>query len=144
MLLDRVEVKSVNEWFNVDGVPTYDNIYYNAGLFANRDEQWTSDTRDILCRYNFYVSNLQKTHSRTVYGFIDLLGDLGGVLEVIMVVMGAILYPIAEHHYTLQAAKRIFMARTSDPKLFKNTVKGNLNLETNDKILRYTDQKIIE
>ena len=40
-------------------------------------------------------------HTREVYGFIDILGDLGGVLEVIMVVMGGILMPISEHHFIL-------------------------------------------
>ena len=72
-----------------------------------------------------------------------MLGDLGGVLEVIMVCTGALLFPISEHHYTLQAAKRIFMARTKDPNLFKNLAKGNLNAENNKKILKYTDENLI-
>ena len=76
------------------------------------------ENKHILVRINFFISDLQKMHQRAVYGFIDLLGDLGGVLEVIMVLTGAILMPIAEHHFTLQAAKRIFMARTKDSKLF--------------------------
>ena len=59
------------------------------------------DTKHILVRTNFYISDLEKKHARAVYGFIDLLGDLGGVLEVIMVFTGAVLLPISEHHYTL-------------------------------------------
>ena len=59
-----------------------------------------------------------------MYGFIDLLGDLGGVLEVIMVVAGGLLFPISEHHFTLQAAKRMFLARSSDPDVFNTGGSG--------------------
>ena len=82
-------------------------------------------------------------HLREVYSFIDILGDLGGVLEVIMVVMGGLLLPIAEHHFTLQAAKRIFMAKSSDPKLFLSKKFGNCDLEMNSKMIKNTDEKMI-
>ena len=36
------------------------------------------------------------THARKIYGFIDLLGDLGGVTEVIMLVFGFLLFPVSE------------------------------------------------
>ena len=83
-------------------------------------------------------------HLRQVYGLLDILGDLGGVLEVIMVVMGALLMPIAEHHFTLQAAKRIFMAKTTDPKLFLNKKYGNCNQDVNEKLIKYTEPKTIK
>lgn len=100
-MLDKIDVASINSWFNVDGAPTYNDVYYNTGLIIDRSEQWMSDTLQIVTRTNFYLNSLEKKHSRAVYGFIDLLGDLGGVLEVIMVFTGAIFLPISEHHYTL-------------------------------------------
>ena len=48
-----------------------------------------------------YLSTLRRTYTREVYGMIDILGDLGGVLAVIMVVTGALLMPISEHHFIL-------------------------------------------
>ena len=83
-------------------------------------------------------------HNRAVYGLIDILGDLGGVLEVIMVIMGGLLMPISEHHFTLQAAKRMYMAKTADSKLFQNQKHGNCDLDANAKIIKYTDQNIIK
>lgn len=53
------------------------------------------ETEHILLRFNFYLSDSFKFHQRYVYNFIDLLGDLGGILEVIMVATGALLLPIA-------------------------------------------------
>lgn len=74
---------------------------------------------------------------------IDLLGDLGGVLEVIMVFTGAVLMPISEHHYILKAAKRMFMARTRDPTLFQKHNDGDCNQENNKKIIKYIDRRMI-
>lgn len=53
------------------------------------------------------------THARKIYGFIDLLGDLGGVTEVIMLVFGFFLFPVSEQSFIVQATKRLFMAKTT-------------------------------
>ena len=47
-----------------------------------------------------------------------LLGDLGGVTEVIMLVLGIILFPISESSYNMASAKRMFLARTKDDNFF--------------------------
>lgn len=53
-------------------------------------------------------------HIRYIYSLLDILGDLGGVTEVIMILFGFFLYPIAEHSFILQALRRLYKARTSD------------------------------
>jgi len=65
------------------------------------------------------LHNEKITHTRKVYGVLDLLGDFGGVTEVIMLCFGFFLYPIAEHSFILKATKRLYLARTSDTTLFK-------------------------
>ena len=77
-----------------------------------------TDNEYELVRTNIYLSSLQKANDRAVYGIIDLLGDLGGVLEVIMVITGIFLCPISEHHFILQATKRMFLARSKRTDLF--------------------------
>ena len=62
-------------------------------------------------------------HVRYIYGMLDVLGDLGGVTEVIMLLFGFFLYPIAEHSFILQALRRLYKARTTQDQLFKK--KGN-------------------
>lgn len=60
----------------------------------------------------------QQSHERSIYGWIDLLGDLGGVTEVIMICFGFFLFPISEHSYILKASKKLFFARTKDSAMF--------------------------
>ena len=50
--------------------------------------------------------------ARAIYSLFDLLGDLGGVTEVLLIVFGAILYPMSEHSFVMDAMKRFFLART--------------------------------
>jgi hypothetical protein len=49
---------------------------------------------------------------------LNLLGDLGGVTEVIMILFGFVLHSISEHSFTLKAAKKMFKARTAEKGLF--------------------------
>ena len=57
-------------------------------------------------------------HSRRKYALFDLLGDLGGVLEVIMIIFGIFLYPVSEHSFIIKAANKLFFARTNRDDVF--------------------------
>jgi len=49
------------------------------------------------------LSSEVRKHSRQVYNVLDLLGDLGGVVEVVMVFFGIFLYPLSKHNFVLKA-----------------------------------------
>ena len=66
-------------------------------------------------------------HTRKIYGIIDLLGDLGGVTEIVMLVFGFFLFPISEHNFYLQATKRLFLAKTADDNLFQPVKEGSIH-----------------
>ena len=51
---------------------------------------------------------------------LDLIGDLGGVLEVIVFVCGLVLYPISEHSFVLKTLNLLYLAKTDDKRMFKN------------------------
>lgn len=53
-----------------------------------------------------------------MYNSLDLLGDLGGVTEVIMIFFGFILTSVSEHSFYLTATSKLFFARTSDSTIF--------------------------
>jgi hypothetical protein len=46
------------------------------------------------------------------------MGDLGGVIEVLLIVFNVMFLPISEHSFNLKAIKKLFMARTKDDDLF--------------------------
>ena len=58
-------------------------------------------------------------HERRVYDFLDLLGDLGGVFEIILFVIGLMVYPVSEYSFYLKALSELFLVKTMDKDLMK-------------------------
>jgi hypothetical protein len=54
------------------------------------------------------MSKTELTHKREVYTFMNLIGDLGGVLELILGIMGLFLVPYNEHNFTLEAIEKYY------------------------------------
>ena len=48
-----------------------------------------------------------------------MLGDLGGVTEILMLVFGFFLFPISEHSFNIQAGKKLYIANTKEDDLFE-------------------------
>ena len=61
------------------------------------------ENESIIYKTNMMLSDISVSHSRQVYGILDLLGDLGGVLEVILLITGMVFYSISEHNFVLKA-----------------------------------------
>ena len=59
-------------------------------------------------------------HTREAYDVTDLIGDLGGVLEVMISFIGIFLFPISRHSFSLKILEKLFLARSNDKKIFSN------------------------
>ena len=46
------------------------------------------------------------------------MGDIGGILEFVLIVFGFFLYPISEHSFFLNATRQMFFVRTKEKSLF--------------------------
>ena len=69
-------------------------------------------------------------YKREVYNLLDLMGDLGGVLEVMIFVCGIMLYPISEHSFVLKALNLLYLVKSNDSKRFakrKKDGKGEIH-----------------
>ena len=49
------------------------------------------------------LSSKRTQHTRRIYGWLDLLGDMGGVQGALCVCLEFLLLPISEHCYLLKA-----------------------------------------
>ena len=58
------------------------------------------------------------SHSREVYNLLDLMGDLGGIIEVLIFGCSFFVTPISEHSFILKALKKLFLAKTVHKELF--------------------------
>jgi hypothetical protein len=104
------------------GWPTTTGAYFTPGKVLTRQKSPKISPGVLFESYIWRQGELIR-HYRVVYDILGVLGDLGGVTEVIMLFFGFFLYPIAEHSFYLQAIKKLYLARASDNNLFldKNT-----------------------
>ena len=79
-----------------------------------------------------------KYFKRKSYGFLDLLGDIGGVTEAFILKFSIFLVPISEHIFTLKAISKLFLAKTVDKQLFQRTQNPKLLMkaQTKKKMIR--------
>jgi hypothetical protein len=69
----------------------------------------------------FDLDPIEILHSREVYHIMDLIGDIGGVLEVFITIFGILLFPVSEHSFVMKALEKLFLARTLDDSMFVKT-----------------------
>ena len=91
--------------------------YYTIAYFTPRPR--VRDIKpNVLYESKIWLHSEQSKLTRQVYNIFDLLGDLGGVTEVIMIFFGFILFSISEHSFYLTASQKLFFARTSENNIF--------------------------
>ena len=93
--------------------------FYSVGQTYSRMLFETSHKNpNLLYNIVLLLDQTGVAHTRVRYGLFDLLGDLGGVTEVIMLLFGYFLYPISEHSFIIKAANKLFFARTDRDDIF--------------------------
>ena len=51
---------------------------------------------------------------------MSFIGDLGGVFDLAMTLIGIFIFPISQHSFTLKALSKMYLARTNHNNLFKS------------------------
>ena len=57
---------------------------------------------------------MKNSHTREVYNILDLIGDLGGVFDILVRFFAIFISPVAEFLFTTKAISKLFLARTND------------------------------
>ena len=106
------------------GQYSYKGYFYNIGKMVPKQlikqglDEISEETKEIIFSSVTWLNNESTKFSRQVYNIFDLLGDLGGVTEVIMITFGFFLFSVSEHSFHMTAIKKLFFVRTKDETLF--------------------------
>lgn len=123
LYLRRNSIITDDSYYNLMDEPTWNSIFYDVGRSGYKPTNIGVKTREkqprLIHRAQLWLHYEEITYTREIYNFLDLLGDLGGVTEVLMLIFGFFLFPISEHAFNLQSAKRFFLAKTEDEQLFE-------------------------
>ena len=110
--LRRNVINTKDEFFYIGGLTQYAE-YFSMGKFVSRPTVRELDDSFVLYTSNIWLHNEQYKLTRQIYNIFDLLGDLGGVTEVIMICFGFFLFSISEHSFYITASQKLFFARTA-------------------------------
>ena len=64
------------------------------------------------------MNEFKKKHEREVYAIMDILSDLGGIMEIIIAVIGFFIYPISEFTFNLKLLSKMYYAKTQNQTIF--------------------------
>jgi hypothetical protein len=84
----------------------------------NKNYVGVSDKNLLFINQTWLQSEIA-INKRVIFGWFNLLGKLGGITNVMMLLFGFVLFSISEHSYVLKASKKLFIARSRNPNLFK-------------------------
>ena len=65
-----------------------------------------------------HFSDKKVDHERQIYGFLDLLGDFGGVQGVLQIIASLLLGSVSQHAFLSKAISKLYLARTKDASIF--------------------------
>ena len=117
-LYERQQTYQAKDWY-ISFDLTSSGEFYDIGKAIERPLMRVNpEHKNMLAETKVFLMSELVEHEREIYSLLDLLGDLGGVTEVIMIIFGCILFPISEHEFNLQSAKRLFLAHTQDEEIF--------------------------
>ena len=74
----------------------------------------------------FFISEISLdkytiSYERSVYGILDLIGELGGVYELFFISLGWFLNPWSNVTFYLKAVEKLYYVRTKKLSLFKQS-----------------------
>ena len=95
----------MNDW-------TYNYEYFDFSKDYKTQIPYQYD--DEVLQLNIFLDDKSTVIKREIYNALDLLGDLGGIRDIVIVILGIFLFPYSEFSYNLKALRKLFLVETID------------------------------
>ena len=115
--LEKHEVEFMNSVMSL-GLLSESISFFQIGKKIQKNINIDKEPHKLMTSI-FFLSSISKMHERKVYSFLELIGDLGGVLEILLLIFGIFINPISEFSFYMKAIKKMFLIRTQDRTMTK-------------------------
>jgi len=109
----RNEYSVAENLFNIFDEPTTEGTFYNIRGFFKDDMMptiWEGNESTLLW-HTLLLDSVEIHHEKTVYGILDLIGDLGGVADIFFFGIGLIILPFSSYGYYLKTLGLLYFAK---------------------------------
>lgn len=97
----------VTHWFG-----TFFDVFQNNKYVVPREPSWPKEIQAILMVCKFTTTTLRTDNERNVYNLMNFIGDIGGVVDVILLVLGIFINPFQEHSFVMKALKKLYLVKS--------------------------------
>ena len=108
-----------DSWINLSQL-TYDRWFFDFSAPHQYFEMRNINFPGLVFQSDLYFDEHGMTHMRSIYGLFDLLGDIGGVFELVTRVTSIFVFSISYHSFTLASIKKLFLVKTTSDTIFSH------------------------
>ena len=116
MFVRKNKLFTYDTYFNILNDWTYNYEYYDFS--KDYKSQIPFQYKDEVLQLNIFLDDKSTVIKREIYNALDLLGDLGGIRDIVIVIIGIFLFPYSEFSYNLKALRKLYLVETLDQDLF--------------------------
>jgi hypothetical protein len=125
-----------DHWIKLDFWTSWEGFFFDLGLISSVTLPTQTQYPLLLGEVQIFLDNTQIDHERTIYNFLDLVGDLGGVMEIFTLALGIFIFPLSEFSFLLKAISILYLARTEDQGLLEEMEPRNKHGKQKSKNLK--------
>ena len=103
--------------------PSYEGTFYDVEkTYKNELPNDVPFFKDKVFVHEYTIGEQVIDHERSIYTFLDLIGDLGGVQDIIVFFFAFFVSPISEHFFNMKFLRKMYLVRTSNKTIFSTPV----------------------
>jgi hypothetical protein len=91
---------------------SYNGVFYTIGHVISSENRLQNSNINMLLRIEIGLETRVEMHMTSVYNLMDLVGDIGGVLEIFFIIFSIFLVPLSEFGYELKALKMLYQVKS--------------------------------
>ena len=127
LFVKQNQYETQDDYLNIVGPKT--GIFYDTQSHRDSDLD-TEGVPQVFAYFNFWISNQEDFYERTVYSFFDFVGQIGGIVELFLILAAIIISPISGTLLDHEIVNSINDSKNSD--MSKHSNLGNtLDLSEN-------------
>lgn len=77
------------------------------------------DDKNVVVYFNFLLAQSKKIHSREVFTLLEMLGEIGGTYEILMISIALLVGSFPERHFIVSLMNRLEGSNPSKTEIYK-------------------------
>ena len=119
IFLRKNKVETYDKFLNLLSSPSIEYTFLDIGEIIHKEfpRPKVGINTDTVLIINYVLHDRDLTHVRDIYNLIDLVGDLGGIQEFFISLVGIFVFPISYFSYNIKVLEELFLVDSIDPNL---------------------------